>query len=131
MKPAAHNHPPAIPLGYDHTTQKAPLGFRVKGDEDLDLAPRLISDESDGGLVTIAGTGAGKGVSHVIPTALIYPGSMVILDIKGEIAAVTANARRNMGQEVILLDPFGASSDAYNPMESVDPASPDAPDQCL
>lgn len=76
----------------------------------------LIVDESDAGLVTIACTGTGKGVSQLIPTALTYPGSMVIMDVKGEIAAVTARARRALGQEVVILDPFGAKSDAFNPM---------------
>ena len=90
----------------------------------------LITDDSDAGLVTIAGTGTGKGVSQVIPTALTYPGSMVIMDVKGEIAAVTARARRTMGQEIVVLDPFGAHSDALNPMEAINPANLDAHDQC-
>jgi type IV secretion system protein VirD4 len=55
---------------------------------------------------------------------------MVIMDTKGEIAAVTARARRAMGQKVVILDPFGGSSDALNPMEAIDPASADAYDQC-
>lgn len=55
---------------------------------------------------------------------------MVIMDIRGEIAAVTARARREMGQEVVILDPFGNHSDALNPMELINPASIDAYDQC-
>lgn len=93
-------------------------------------APQLIADDSDAGLVTIAGTGTGKGVAHVIPTALTYPGSLIVMDIKGEIAAVTARARRAMGQEVVILDPFGGHRGALNPMEAIQPASIDAPDQC-
>lgn len=106
----------------------APLGFAASttalgGGE-------IITDESDAGLVTIAGTGTGKGVSQVIPAALTYPGSMVIMDVKGEIAAVTARARRALGQEVVILDPFGQKSDAFNPMEAINPTSLDAHDQC-
>jgi len=89
-----------------------------------------ITDDSDAGLVTIAGTGTGKGVSQVIPTALTYPGSMVIMDIKGEIAAMTARARRAKGQEVVVLDPFGDRSDAFDPMEAICPVGLDAHDQC-
>lgn len=118
----------AIPIGY-RIEERSPLGFGLAPQEHQGRGS-LISDDSDAGLVTIAGTGTGKGVSQVIPTALTYPGSMIIVDIKGEIAAVTARARREMGQEVIMLDPFGAESDAFNPMELIDPASTDAFDQC-
>jgi type IV secretion system protein VirD4 len=117
-----------IPLGH-HLENKSPLGFGTSPRPTPSVGT-LITDDSDAGLVTIAGTGTGKGVSQVIPTALTYPGSMVIVDVKGEIAAVTARARREMGQEVVILDPFGAQSDALNPMELINPASIDAYDQC-
>lgn len=119
----------AIPLGRALDEVHAPLGFNAQLPE-ASAPGALISDDSDAGLVTIAGTGTGKGVSQVIPTALTYPGSMVIMDIKGEIAAVTARARREMGQEVVILDPFGERGDALNPMEAINPASSDAYDQC-
>lgn len=106
----------------------APLGFAAgtaaTGGGDL------ITDDTDAGLVTIAGTGTGKGISQVIPTALTYPGSMVIIDVKGEIAAVTSRARRALGHEIVILDPFGKQTDALNPMEAIQPASLDAYDQC-
>ena len=119
----------AINLGYTLEETRSPLGFGATP-APQSAGGALIQDDSDAGLVTIAGTGTGKGVSQVIPTALTYPGSMVIMDTKGEIAAVTARARREMGQEVVILDPFGKSKDALNPMEMIDPASIDAPDQC-
>ena len=59
-----------------------------------------ILDTSDGGLVTIAGTGAGKGVSQVIPAQLTWRGSVVVNDPKGELYAITARCRREMGQRV-------------------------------
>ncbi|ETX13661.1 hypothetical protein OCH239_09380 [Roseivivax halodurans JCM 10272] len=118
--------PHAIALGRT-IAEKTPLGF---GAGSAAAAGELITDETDAGLVTIAGTGTGKGVSQVIPTALTYPGSMVIMDVKGEISAVTARARRAMGQKVITLDPFGPRTDALNPMEAIDPLSDDAYDQC-
>lgn len=69
-----------IKLGYEFDKYKESFGFSSAP------APRTISnpitDDSDAGLVTIAGTDTGKGVSQVIPTALTYPGSMVILDLK-------------------------------------------------
>jgi hypothetical protein len=61
----------------------------------------------DGHVLTCAPTGAGKGIGAVIPNLLDYPGSAFVLDFKGEIHAVTASARRALGHDVILIDPFG------------------------
>lgn len=71
-------------------------------------------------LMTVAPTGTGKGRSVVIPTLLTYPGSVVVLDPKGENYQVTARARREMGQQVIRLNPFGVNgqeTDSFNLMD--------------
>lgn len=94
-----------------------------------------ILDESDRPLLTIAPTGAGKGVSALIPAALSWPGSLVVVDIKGEILAVTARARQDMGQRVAAIVPFplpwplpeGVEKVGLNPLDIIDPASPYAP----
>lgn len=73
--------------------------------------------------LTVAPTGAGKGRSAIIPTLLDYPGPAIVLDPKGENAQVTARARREMGQEVYILDPFrslGPTSHALNPLDVLD-----------
>lgn len=66
---------------------------------------RLVA-QGDGHLLTVAPTGSGKGVSAVIPNLLDYPGSVVVLDLKGENYAVTAPQRAKLGG-VVALDPFG------------------------
>lgn len=76
----------------------------------------------DGHLMTIAPTGAGKGVSVIIPNLLLYPGPVVVVDPKGENYAVTARRRREMGHRVVKLDPFGIDrnpepSDSFNPFD--------------
>ncbi len=81
-------------------------------------------------VLTIAPTGAGKGVGAVIPNLLDYPGSAFILDVKGENYAVTADARRRMEQAVYLLDPFSVTGEkspknSFNPLDRLDPSSPD------
>lgn len=87
--------------------------------------------EDDAGLVTIAGTGSGKGVSQVIPTLLTYRGSIIVTDPKGELHAVTARRRAQMGQRVVRIDPFGATgTDAINPLEQVSTVSASAVDDC-
>lgn len=82
----------------------------------------------DGHILTCAPTGAGKGVGGVIPNLLDYPGSAFVLDFKGENYAVTARARRELGQHVILVDPFGITGNtghALNWLDTLDPNSPD------
>jgi type IV secretion system protein VirD4 len=82
----------------------------------------------DGHLLTCAPTGAGKGISGVIPNLLEYPGSAFVLDFKGETYAVTARARRSMGHDVILIDPFditGGTTHHLNWLDTLDPNDPD------
>lgn len=84
----------------------------------------------DGHILTCAPTGAGKGVGGVVPNLLDYPGSAFVLDFKGENHAVTARARRAMGQTVVLVDPFnvnvtGTASHNLNWLDTLDPDNPD------
>ena len=82
----------------------------------------------DGHILTCAPTGAGKGIGAVIPNLLDYPGSAFVLDFKGENYAITARARRAIGQDVVLVDPFGitgAPTQALNWLDTLDPTSPD------
>jgi len=69
-------------------------------------------------LSVYAPTGAGKGVSYVIPTLLEYRrGSMFVFDPKGELFRTTWRARAAMGNRIIRLDPFGVcgpGGDSYN-----------------
>jgi len=58
-------------------------------------------------LLTIAPPGAGKGTSIVVPNLLLYPGSMIVTDPKGELFAITAKHREErMGQKIMVLCPW-------------------------
>lgn len=130
-RPAAD---PRLHIGREtETTVPGKFGFDTSQDRPRQIRPELISDTSDAGLVTIAGTGAGKGVSQVIPACLAYEGSIVVNDPKGEIYAVTARRRRQMGQRVICIDPFGKGkkSQAINPISLTHPFSDGAVDDAL
>jgi type IV secretory pathway TraG/TraD family ATPase VirD4 len=81
-----------------------------------------------GHILTCAPTGAGKGIGAVIPNLLDYPGSAFVLDFKGENYAVTARARREAGQEVFLIDPFGITGAPSHGMNWLDALDPDDPD---
>lgn len=82
-----------------------------------------ILQMGEGHLMTIAPTGAGKGVCAVIPNLLNYTGSVVAIDPKGELCAVTADRRRKMGQRIVIFDPLGyvapGRSDGFNPLEVI------------
>ncbi len=88
--------------------------------------------DDDRHALTIAGNRAGKGISLIVPNACLWPASAVILDPKGELARMTARARRQLhGQEVVLLDPFGMSGQqpqgSCNILDMIDLNSPFAP----
>lgn len=90
-----------------------------------DLDPRF---RHMGHILTCAPTGSGKGIGAVIPTLLEYPGSTIVLDIKGENYAITHQARRAMGHEVFLVDPFGVTGDptaGFNWLDMLHPTDPD------
>lgn len=73
-------------------------------------------------LMTCAPTGTGKGRCCAIPALLTYPGSVVCVDIKGELYATTSRRRREMGQQVFKLDPFELiddHSDSLNPLDAL------------
>ena len=71
--------------------------------------------------------GTGKGTRFLIPNFLsIKDRSIVVVDPKGELAAVTADYRRTVS-EVIMLNPFdvlGLGSAGFNPLAALDPQSP-------
>lgn len=79
---------------------------------------RVLGHNDDRHVVTIAGSRAGKSSTVLIPNLRRYPGSVVVLDPKGELARATGAHRARMGQRVFVLDPFGETgvpSASHNP----------------
>jgi type IV secretion system protein VirD4 len=106
-------------LGWRLPDQRGGFGFGpAPPPEPAPDTPLLYG--GDGHLMTIAPTGAGKGVGVIIPTLLTYTGSAIVTDIKGENYQVTARRRREMGQQVVALDPFGLVSDAADALNPFD-----------
>lgn len=86
------------------------------------IGGQLIGPEVHGAV--FSRTGGGKGVTVVIPTLLLCKNSIVCNDIKGENVVVTARRRREMGQRVIIIDPYNESqqktaSDGFNPLDFI------------
>lgn len=79
-----------------------------------------------GHILTVAGTRGGKGTNLIIPNLLGlggYQGSWVVIDPKGENAAITARYQRETGKQVIILNPWNLLGDhlgeaqSYNPLD--------------
>ena len=80
--------------------------------------------------------GSGKGTRILLPNLLNMGGkrSIVVVDPKGELAAVSAPYRRTIGK-VVILNPFGVLTDyrgyddmagvGFNPLAALDPYSAD------
>ena len=91
--------------------------------------------------IIISKTRTGKGTRVITPTLLRYFGSMLVIDPKGENAAVTARARYNVIEglpfHVEILNPWGVLDGhfkglgferfaSYNPLEILDRNDPNA-----
>src|SRR5271155_2618652 len=96
------------------------------------LGGQAIGVPDDRHIITIAGSRAGKGRSVLVPNLITYPGSILAIDPKGDLASLTADWRADMlGQKVIVLDPFGVAGDVatrhggvFNPLTILDEDSP-------
>lgn len=117
------------------------------GDEESGYmeGPVLIGMDDNRHRVLVAGSRSGKLTDVIAPQLIDYPGSVLAIDPKGELAHITAHRRGpgaelnggrqidGLGQRVYVLDPFRRCEDwleefqaAYNPLDMIDPASPDA-----
>ena len=102
------------------SSERRDFGFAASGfaERARPESGELITYAGDGHLITFAPTGTGKTSGPVICNALKHPGQLVVLDMKGEVYAATANARRAMGQEVHVLDlRDDAETGSLNPLD--------------
>ena len=96
-----------------------------------------------GNFLTIGGTRSGKGTNLIIPQLLSteeFLGSTVIIDVKGENAAITAKHLKASGKDVHIIDPWnlqdqlgadhGIKNSAYNPLDILKFAGDNTPDEC-
>lgn len=117
------------PAAYPYRTGSLFLGL-----DPATNAPVGISTERHA--ITVAGSRSGKGAAFLIPNALRWPDNLLVIDPKGEIANAVWQAREALGQQVAVLDPFGAAKAVparlratFNPLAAIDLASPVAGDE--
>ena len=97
----------------------APTSFGFDSHRQVN-AGELVAYDGDAPVTIIAPTGSGKGRDVLIPLLLTHTGPVVVIDLKGELSAVTARRRRSMGHQVAVIDPFGITgkpSDRLDPFE--------------
>jgi type IV secretion system protein VirD4 len=121
-----------VPLGWER-----PVGSRVGflGKAAGSSGPRqLVEYAGDGHLISFGPTGSGKFVGAVGPELATYPGSVICIDPKGEGFTVFARRRRELGQRVLLLDPFqvvpNAQREGLNPLDLIEMNGGDAEADC-
>ena len=68
--------------------------------------------------LVVAPTRAGKGVGVVVPTLLTFDGSVLALDVKGELFEMTSRARLKRGDRVFKFAPMDTQglTHCYNPV---------------
>jgi len=85
-------------------------------------------------VIVFGPNGSGKGTRLLVPNLLQSVGrSIFVIDPKGELAAITALHRRNLGR-VVIINPFGILTDrvgfedmrseGFNPLAALDPSLP-------
>jgi type IV secretion system protein VirD4 len=77
--------------------------------------------------LVVAPTRAGKGVGIVIPTLLTFNGSILALDVKGELFELTSRSRLARGDRVYKFAPFDETgrTHSYNPVLDIVNMPPD------
>ena len=98
---------------------------------------REVGIHSERHFLTVAGSGAGKGSSLIIPNLLRWPHNALVIDPGGGNARATWEEREEMGQTVHVIDPARVSGvpdkafpgvpdrlqRSFNPLALLDPTS--------
>jgi type IV secretory pathway TraG/TraD family ATPase VirD4 len=118
-------HDGTVWLGRSASEQQVPIGYR-----------------DDRHVCVVSGSRGGKGTTSIVNNLVLWPGSTICVDGKGENATVTAARRgkgsqycKGLGQSVKVLDPFRAAQvddslrGRFNPLDALDPANEETIDE--
>lgn len=101
-------------------------GMTLGGGFVNDDVARWLTYKGEQHLVTISAPRTGKFTSALAPALLTYPASAIVVDPKGQAAAVTGTQRQRMGHKVYYINPFelhGLPDSGFNPLALLDPQS--------
>lgn len=73
--------------------------------------------DMDGNILVVGGPGSGKTTGHVYPTMETWKGSMVMLDVKGDMEALWRSIHKEDGKKLYVFAPLhkGAGTCAFDP----------------
>lgn len=97
----------------------------LKGQKGLYIGGGVYAYTKQGHKLTAGGARGGKGATIIMNDLLGltgYEGSWFVIDVKGELAAVSARYQRSKGQNVVILDPWGLNTEkgaSYNPLDLI------------
>ena len=104
--------------------------------------PVPVGYSDDRHVCVVSGSRGGKGTTSIVNNLILWPGSICVVDPKGENATVTAARRgggskncRGLGQAVMVVDPFKAAQvddslrGRFNPLDALDSASDESIDE--
>lgn len=119
----------------------APMGKNADGTGDTGLflgqesaTGEAIVYKGDMHAITIAPTRTGKDQTAILPNLVRSTGSMVVIDPKGESARLSAKRRAELGNQVMIIDPWnitetdshsGLQKARFNPLDRLDAKDPD------
>lgn len=84
------------------------------------VGKRLVAFNDDLHVFLAAMTGSGKGVSFVIPNLLNWSDSLIAIDIKRELHAVTSWYRHHvLKNKVCVFEPLAQATDCFNPLSYI------------
>jgi len=87
-----------------------------------------VARGDDRHIVTIAGSRAGKSSTALLPNLKLWPGSVLVIDPKGELARIAGEWRAAFGR-VVVLDPFNVTGQrdthGWNPFHELLSLRPD------
>lgn len=79
--------------------------------------------------IMLGGSGTGKTTAGIIPTILNFPGSVVVLDIKGDIYEATHQQRGQLGN-IIRISATDEDTWRFDPLKQCDP-TPEGRTECM
>ena len=108
--------------------------YSRKGEYSVYIGGKKYFYSKQGHLLTVAGTRSGKFTDLLCPNLLGAggsQGSILCVDPKGELAAVTHHYQKSQGRKVRIINPWGLfvlGTSTYNPLDLLDPDSEHLPD---
>jgi type IV secretory pathway TraG/TraD family ATPase VirD4 len=104
--------------------------------------PVPVGYTDDRHVCLVSGSRGGKGATSIVNNLIMWPGSLCVVDPKGENATITASRRgegsrhcTGLGQAVQILDPFKTAQvddslrGRFNPLDALDPGNDETIDE--